>query len=98
VLLTGPEALSYADVANLIGEARGSPVVHHNLDVAGLAARFEADGLPPAYAQGMAAMDGELAIGSEDRVTAEVLTATGRSPRSFSEFARTFAALWRARP
>ena len=94
VTLTGPEALDYQDVARLIAEAIGSPVTYHELSIEALAARFEAEGMPPEYAQGLAAVDGEIAGGSEEQITDEVAAITGRPARSFANFAAANRAVW----
>ena len=94
VMLTGSEALDYADVAKLIAAASGRPVAYHALSVDELAARFEAAGMPPEYAQGLAGVDGEIANGSEEQVTGEVAAVTGKSPKTFAEFAAANRATW----
>lgn len=94
VLLTGPEALDYSDVAKLIAEARGRPLVYRRLSVDALAARFEAAGMRPEYAAGLAAVDGEIAGGSEEQVTNDVAAVTGRPPRSFANFAKANRQAW----
>ena len=50
LVLTGPEALRYDDVATLISDASGRSVRHQRLNVDAMASRFEAGGLPPSYA------------------------------------------------
>jgi uncharacterized protein YbjT (DUF2867 family) len=87
-ILTGPQALSYADVAAILSRA-DRPVRHVSVSPERLAEIFESDGMPTEYATALAAMDAAIATGSEDRVTDEVLTLTGRAPRSFEEFAGT---------
>lgn len=95
VVLTGPESLSYGDVAALIVSATGRPVTHEKLDIPGLAARHETAGLPPEYAYGLAATDGEIADGTADWITEEVEKTTGYPPRSFAAFAKDNADAWR---
>jgi ergot alkaloid biosynthesis protein len=95
IILTGPEALSYADVADRISGAIGQRVTHRRLDVAALAARFEAlSGLPPDYARILAGLDEAIARGSEDRTTDGVARITGRPPTRFAEFAAAAAPAW----
>jgi hypothetical protein len=78
LVLTGPALLCYDEVARLITQASGCNVVHRRLSVKDLAARFQAMGLPSAYAQALAAMDGAIALGAEERVTDTVQTVTGQ--------------------
>ncbi|MBB6551487.1 NmrA family NAD(P)-binding protein [Nonomuraea rubra] len=84
-VLTGPEALSYDDVAALLAERHGRPVRHRAVSVDELAAHFAARGLPAEYAAVLAALDDDLRGGSEERVTGTVERITGRPPRAFRE-------------
>lgn len=86
-ILTGPQALSYDDVAAILSRASGRPVRHVGVTADRLAEIFESGGMPTEYATALAAMDAAIATGAEDRVTDEVLRLTGRAPRSFEEFA-----------
>lgn len=65
--LTGPEALSFAEVA------AAAPILGHEV---------EAAGVPLEFAEILAAMDHAIAAGSEDRVTDIVELFTGVPPRS----------------
>lgn len=85
-VLTGPEALSYDDVARMLTELCGRTVRHVRLSASALAQRFESYGLPASYAATLAALDREIAKGSEDRVTNEVERWTGRSPNDLGTF------------
>ena len=96
-VLTGPRALSYDDVATIIGEAAGRPVEHVRLTEAELAQRWRALGIAPEYAAALAAMDTAIAGGSEDRLSDAVVTLTGAAPRSFETFAAENAAGWQRR-
>ncbi len=96
IILTGPAALCYDDVATTLSDVLDYPVEHHHLSVAGLAARHMAhSGLPEAYAQTLAAMDADIAAGSEDRVTDAVAQITGRPPHALSDFVAANADVWR---
>ncbi len=96
LILTGPAALSYDDVANTLSDILGKPVTHHHLSEADLAARHMAAGLPGAYATTLAAMDRKIAAGSEDRVTDAVLRIAGRPGRALSDFVTDNRPVWRA--
>lgn len=93
-ILTGPEAISYDVVAETLSDELGRRIAHHRLTVDGLAARHRDQGLPEDYATTLSAMDGAIAAGSEDRVTANVQELTGRSPVSITEFVRRNAGAW----
>jgi uncharacterized protein YbjT (DUF2867 family) len=84
LVLTGPEALSYADAAARL-TARGRPVVHRSVTPAELAALLVGGGVDPAFAAFLAGLDAAIASGAEDRVTGVVEEVTGRAPRGFAE-------------
>lgn len=94
-LITGPEALTYGEVARRLGEALGKPVRHVSLSLEELTARWVALGLPGDYAALLAGMDGEIARGAEARTSEEVERVTGRPARTFTDFVRTSLAAWR---
>jgi uncharacterized protein YbjT (DUF2867 family) len=90
-VLTGPEALSYDDVAAIVSERLKRPIVHISLDPEDLARRHMGQGLPKDYAETLAAMDSAIRVGAEARVTTGVEALTGRRPVAFRDFA---AANW----
>jgi uncharacterized protein YbjT (DUF2867 family) len=85
-LITGPEALSYADAAAIIADTTGLTVRHRAVSTAEMTARLAATGLPPEYAAMLAGLDENIRNGAEDRVTSTVPDVTGRPARSFAEF------------
>jgi len=82
LVLTGPEALSYDDIARSITDVTGRPVVHHQLSYQQMRDRLTKL-IPLEFAAMLAGMDRAIAEGSEDRVTDTVQRLTGRPPRSF---------------
>jgi uncharacterized protein YbjT (DUF2867 family) len=86
-VLTGPEALSYADAAEVVSRRLGRPVRHRSVTAGELAERLAGHGVPAAYAALLAALDTDIAAGAEDRVTDTVERVTGRPARGFREFA-----------
>jgi uncharacterized protein YbjT (DUF2867 family) len=84
-VLTGPEALSYADVAAMLSGVVGRSVRHRAVSVAELTERFVDAGYGADFAAALAALDGAIARGAEDRTTSAVQDVTGRPPRSFRE-------------
>lgn len=94
-ILTGPELLSYDDVASRLSVACGRRIEHRALTEHALADRLAAGGLPANYAPILAAMDTAIAGGSEERLSPAVEQILGRSPRSFSAFAEGAAAAWK---
>lgn len=95
LVLTGPEALSYDDVARMLSMAAEREIHHHRLGVKQMTERFIADGIPEGFALALASMDAMIATGAEDRTTSEVLAATGRQPVSFSQFVGNEVERWR---
>lgn len=85
-ILTGPESISYSDVASTLSDALKRDVSHANLTVKQLAERYQKQGMDTAYSQILADMDEAIAGGSEDKVTQNVEELTGNRPTSFAEF------------
>ncbi|MET9699971.1 NAD(P)H-binding protein [Streptomyces sp. NPDC006529] len=86
LVLTGPEALSYDDVAALLGEVTGRRVAHRHLTFEQLRDRW-AEQIPLQFATLLAEMDRSIAGGAEDRVTDTVERLTGRPPGTLRAFA-----------
>ncbi|AXG79508.1 NAD(P)H-binding protein [Streptomyces paludis] len=82
LVLTGPEALSYDDIAATVTEVTGRTVVHHPMSYERMRDRL-AEVMPPEFAALLAGLDRTIAEGSEDRVTDTVQRITGRPPRGF---------------
>jgi len=82
LVLTGPEALSYDDIATTITQVTGRPVNHHRLSYEQMRDRLAAQ-VPLEFAAMLAGMDCAIAEGAEDRVTDTVQRLTGRPARSF---------------
>ncbi|WP_390626839.1 NmrA family NAD(P)-binding protein [Bacillus stercoris] len=94
-ILTGPEALNYAEAAEIIGAAAGRRVKHVSISRSELQNRMAAAGLPADYASFMAGLDEAISHGAEHRVTDTVKRVTGKEPRSLSKFAAAHAAYWK---
>ncbi|GAB2486738.1 NmrA family NAD(P)-binding protein [Nocardiopsis aegyptia] len=82
LVLTGPEALSYDDVAAIMTETTGRPVVHTRVSHQAMCDRL-ARQVPPEFAALLAGMDLAIAEGAEDRTTDTVRRLTGRPPNGF---------------
>jgi uncharacterized protein YbjT (DUF2867 family) len=89
VVLTGPQPLSFDDVAAALSEVTGRPVRHRRVGAAELSARHQAHGIPGAFADLLAGLDVAIAGGAEDRTTPGVEEVTGAPPRAFRDFLRT---------
>jgi uncharacterized protein YbjT (DUF2867 family) len=85
LVLTGPEALSYDEIAAIMTEVTGRLVVHRSLSYEQMRDRLAAQ-IPEEFAAMLAAMDRAIAEGSEDRVTDAVQRLTSRPARTFRAF------------
>ncbi|APR88524.1 Oxidoreductase [Minicystis rosea] len=94
-VITGPEALGYADVAAILARVTGRSMRHVPVDDVEARRRMETAGLPKRYAELLVGLDAAIREGAEDRVTDTVLRITGRAPRSFEAFARDHAQVFR---
>ncbi|SER75065.1 Uncharacterized conserved protein YbjT, contains NAD(P)-binding and DUF2867 domains [Lentzea xinjiangensis] len=88
-VITGPEALGYAEVAAIITDLTGRVVRHRSVSTAEMTDRLAAE-LPREYAALLAGLDEDIRGGAEDRVTTTVQDVTGRPARSFRDFYRDF--------
>lgn len=86
-IITGPEALSYADAAAILTRLLGRTIRHRSVPAEEAARRITAHGVPAEFARVLAAMDVDIRVGAEDRVTNTVEEVTGRSARTFSAWA-----------
>lgn len=87
-VLTGPEALSYAEVAAQLSEATGAPVRYVPITPEAYRERLLAAGYPAWSAQAFADIDVAAQADEFAQVTDTVARLTGRPPRRFAQFAR----------
>jgi uncharacterized protein YbjT (DUF2867 family) len=91
LVVTGPEVLTYDEVAATISEVSGRPVAHRKVDEPAFAQWLTGEGVPAPFAAMDAALDAALATGTGDHVGDVVERTTerrtGRSPRSFRDLA-----------
>ena len=86
-VLTGPEALSYAELAERYSRALGHEVRWRERTLEETRQALVAAGLPPALARGFAEIMGGYRRGGEyARVSPAVEALLGRPPRSFDAF------------
>ncbi|MDQ0578448.1 NmrA family NAD(P)-binding protein [Streptomyces rishiriensis] len=86
LIITGPQALSYGDIAAVLTQVTGRTITHRRLTYEQMRDRLAAD-MPAEFAAMLAGMDHAIAEGAEDRTTDTVQRLTGRPPRSFRAFA-----------
>jgi uncharacterized protein YbjT (DUF2867 family) len=93
--LTGPEALSMAEVAEKLSTATGTPIRYVNVaPEQARQAQIDA-GVPEARADALAELFAERRKGKEANVYPDIETIIGRRATSFDEFATRHAAIFR---
>ncbi|MFI9051954.1 NmrA family NAD(P)-binding protein [Streptomyces sp. NPDC053427] len=92
---TGPEALTVAEVAEIIAGVSGRPVRHDDIDSGAWIDGAIAAGLVPAdYDVMLRWLTGTIASGRGSRPNDDVLKVTGIPPSGFADFARRNARAW----
>jgi uncharacterized protein YbjT (DUF2867 family) len=92
---TGPEALTVANVATIIGEVLGRSVRHNDVDREAWISGAVAAGLvPAAYGEVLRWLTDTVASGKGSRPTDDVRKVTGVPPTTFAEFATRSAQAW----
>lgn len=90
LVLTGPETLSYDDIAEIISTVRNPDVTHQHVSAEQLQQFHIDSGLPYDFAARLAQADQLIASGSEDYVSVDVEVTTGTAPIKFVDFASKF--------
>jgi uncharacterized protein YbjT (DUF2867 family) len=90
--LTGPEAISFDEVADVIGQRAGRVVRHVRVPAEAVCERLRAAGAESWFAEDMAALHRMLADGYEDVVTSDTSAATGAPATTLDRFAADFCA------
>lgn len=92
-VLSGPEAITYGDVAGQLSNALGRPIEYVAVPDEAAAAGMAQAGMPPWLAEQVVAVFGALRDGINSSTTGEVRELTGREPRGIEHFARWAAPL-----
>ncbi|WP_329344860.1 NAD(P)H-binding protein [Streptomyces sp. NBC_01352] len=92
-VLTGPEAITYTEVARRLSSALGRPIEYVDVPDEAAAVAMAQGGLPQWLAEQVVAVFGALRGGLNASTTSSVREVTGREPRAFGEFARWAAPL-----
>jgi uncharacterized protein YbjT (DUF2867 family) len=93
--LTGPEALSMAEVADRLSAATGKKIQYINVAPEDAKKAQLAAGVPPYMADALAELFAERRKGKEANVSPVIATVFGRRATRFDEFARRNAAIFR---
>ena len=94
--LTGPQALSHDEVAQILSQEAGRNIVFEDITPEAMLQGLLAAQLPRAYAEFMVAILGFFKAGYAERLTDSVRTITGNAPRSFAQYAKDYRAAWLA--
>jgi uncharacterized protein YbjT (DUF2867 family) len=93
--LTGPEALTMTEVAEKLSAATGKTIRYVNVPPEDARKAQLAAGMPPYLADALFELFAERRNGKEAAVWPDAGTLLGRRPKSFDEFARRHAAIFR---
>jgi uncharacterized protein YbjT (DUF2867 family) len=89
--LTGPEALTYDELANELSKAVGRPIRHIGLSPTDFKSAMLAEGMPAEIADRMLDLERYYREGHAGRITDDIKQVTGRDPRRFAPYAREVA-------
>lgn len=90
-VLTGPEAITYEQVARDLFTATGQAISFVAVPDEAAQEAMVTMGLPEFVAEQIIAVFGALRRGAYDQTSTSVYTLTGNAPRSFSQFAPNYA-------
>ncbi|MGW7535139.1 NmrA family NAD(P)-binding protein [Amycolatopsis sp. NPDC054798] len=93
--LTGPDSLSFSDMAAIVSDAAGKPVRYQAMDPAEFREALLNGGTPGHVADFYAAMYEGIRNDWAANVTDDVQQITRRPPISFADYARAAASRWR---
>ncbi len=89
--LTGPAALTHAEIAAELSRALGHPVEYVGLDEAAMRDALRTHGMPDWMAEGLVEDYAHYRRGEAADVADGVRAATGKAPRAFATFVRDYA-------
>ena len=86
--LTGPEALTYDELANELTKVLGRTISHISLPPSDLKQGMLAEGLPEEIADRMLDLERYFREDQASRITDDIKQVTGHDPRGFAQYAR----------
>jgi uncharacterized protein YbjT (DUF2867 family) len=92
--LTGPEAITFDDVAATITAVSGQPVTYQDIDQQIWINGAIATGVPADYASMLGWLTGAIIAGDGSTPAADIENVIGRPPTSFHAFAERHATAW----
>ena len=90
--ITGPEALSYQEVAERLARILDKPVIYRNITLEAMRGRLLASGMPDWQVNVQMDFSTALSAGHASTVTDAVEAVTGQPPRSVEQFIRKHVA------
>jgi len=93
-VITGPEALTFAQAAAVIGEVTGRTITHRSISPAEMSQMMQAVGVPPDYVTMLLGDMEATRDGSGARVTDVVAQVSRRPATPFTAYAAQAAAAW----
>ncbi len=91
--LSGPEALTYDELASELSKVLGRSISHINLSPSDLKNGMLAEGMPEELADRMLDLERYFREDQASRITDDINQVTGRDPRRFAQYARDCASL-----
>ena len=90
--LTGPQVVSFDEVAEILSRETGKRIRHVRVAPDDVRNALERSGVEAWFAEDMAKLHSMLSAGHQDLVTDDVRAVMGSSPCTLAEFGRDFAA------
>lgn len=94
-VLTGPEALSMADMAAKLSAVLGKEITYMNMQLKEAKAGMTKMGMSDEIADAWVAVGQMISMGKAEMVTDAVKEVTGEEPRSFDQFVQDFADIFK---
>ncbi len=94
--ISGPEALTYDELASELSNVLGRSISHINLSPSDLKNGMLVEGMPEELADRMLDLERYFREDQASRITDDIRQVTGRDPRRFSQYARDVASLLRS--
>ena len=88
--LTGPEALSNEEIAQIMSEETGQPITFVDVPEGAAREAMVNQGMPGKLADALVELDGVYKEGYSNEVNDEVRYVTGRKPHTFRQFVRDY--------
>ncbi|HZD01009.1 MAG TPA: NmrA family NAD(P)-binding protein [Actinomycetes bacterium] len=96
--LTGPQALSFDEVARIVSQQTGRQLRHVRVLPDAVRGALQARGVAAWFAADMAKLHSMLAAGYEEVVTDDIRSVTGSAPRTLARFAAGVAGTLTGQP